>query len=500
MVAYGLPAYVKRQDPIPTPSATGLAFVTTASSIVLPTGSGLATDPKASAGNDPQSAPPLVPIQTSTSDTGLPTDSGATPSTIDPAASPSTVAVSSSSKPIALSTVIATCVGAFVGVAALIVFSLYVYRRYSRSLEKSARRRGPLNHRNKQASEHQRRSHRETWNKLEDNNGDDRWEGSYQTRETKNPAQTEVTPMEKLTMFKKSASIRTAYTHKSTDPTEFSFPSSYAEFDPNLAASLKVGSSGSQPQLKNTDSGQVSWSESKVNSVHSHVSSSVSLARNIAIPTPPPTVSHAHKWESAEVVHYPEGQSAEVVDPFEDEEVGSRKSFHNPFFSAQDYVPSRRQRSNSTSTMRSRSFSRTRSRANSTATHATQSTITPATANKGKDRMQYSNPKVHATTIDPFDDLDTTLPAPAFISHTATSSTSSMDKEERERALKTLIAVLNLPEEEVRDRLRIASMQPSIVSTASSNYDSDVANDFPLPPSAPTMKDFRGGGSLKSLR
>ena len=386
--------------------------------------------------------------------------------------------------------------------SALIVFSLCVYRRYSRSLENSARRRGPLNHRNKQASEHQRRSHLEIWSKLEDNNGDDTWEGSYQTRETKNAAPTEVTPMEKLTMFKKSASIRTAYTHKSTDPAEFSFPASYAEFDPNLAATLKVGSSGPQPQLKSTDSGQVSWAESKVNSVHSHVSSSMSLARNVAIPTPPPTVSHPHRWESAEVVHYAEGQSAEVVDPFEDEEAGSRKSFHNPFFSAQDYVPSHRQRSNSTSTTRSRSFSRTRSRANSTATQATQATVTPATANKGKARMQYSNPKVHPTTTNPFDDdLDTTtLPVPAFISHTATSSTSSMDKEEKERALKALVAVLNLPEEEVRDRLRIASMQPSIVSTTSSVYDSDVTQDFPLPPSTPTMKHFMGGGSLKSSR
>src|SRR6266571_1458726 len=141
MVAYGRLAYAKRQDPIPTPSASGLASATTAPNIALPTGSGLATDPKATTGNDPQSAPPLAPTQTSTPDTA---DSGAISSTLDPTASPSTVAVSSSSKPIALSTVIATCVGAFVGVSALIVFSLCVYRRYSRSLEKSARRRGPL--------------------------------------------------------------------------------------------------------------------------------------------------------------------------------------------------------------------------------------------------------------------------------------------------------------------------------------------------------------------
>src|SRR6266545_141803 len=217
MVAYGRLDYSKRQDPIPNPTATGLVSGTTAPNIVIPTGSGLATDPNASGVDRQTSPPPLAPIQTPPSNTILSTDSGANSSPTDPSASPTTVAASSSSKPIALSTVIATCVGAFIGVSALIIFSVCVFRRYSRSLKKSARQRGPLNHRNKQASEHQRRSHLETWNKLEDNKGDDRWEGSYKPRETKNAAPMEVTPMEKLTMFKKSPSVRTAYTHKSID-------------------------------------------------------------------------------------------------------------------------------------------------------------------------------------------------------------------------------------------------------------------------------------------
>jgi len=62
-----------------------------------------------------------------------------------------------------------------------------------------------------------------------------------------------------------------------------------------------------------------------------------------------------------------------------------------------------------------------------------------------------------------------------------------MDQEDKERALKSLVAALELSEDEVLDRLRIASLQPSVVSTTSSVAESeDMTNEFPLPPSTPT--------------
>ena len=451
----------RQGDPVSAPSATGLANTAiTAQSTGINTASNLVVD--SSAGTGSVSAPPLAFSTTSdffTTSTSSASVSSTTGSDLDP----STVAASST-KPIAMSTVVATCIGAFIGATALIISSVYLYRRYSRSLEQSVKLRGYSNRRNIQGNEHRRRSRLEAWNRLNDGN-EDKWEGSYQTKESKDTGSADVTPMG--TMFKKTPSMRTAYTHKSTDGADFSFPSSYAEFDPNLAATLKLSNSEPQPLLKNTESGQLPWAESK----------HMSLMRNIAIPTPPPTISHLHKWESAEVVDYSEGQAAEIVNPFDDEEE-RRKHYHNPFFAAKDYAP-RRQRSDSTSTTRSRSHSR--SRANSNAT-AAQGTVNA----KGKERMQRSAAVSDNASANPFADMHANeLPRPAFISHEASSSTSSTDKEEKERALKSLVDALDLPEDEVRNRMRITSLQPSIVSGTSSMFVSDVADDFPLPPTSP---------------
>lgn len=399
---------------------------------------------------------------------------------------PTTVAASSTTKPIAMSAVIGACVGAFIFVTAIIIFSFWIYKRYSKSLDKSARSRGQLHRRNIQANQQQRRSHVGIWNRLDDHN-DDKWEESYHTREAKDSVATDVTPMEKLTMFKKSASIRTAYTHKSTDASNFSFPASYAEFDPGLAASLKASTSGPQPLLKNTDSGLISFTESSV----SHLSSSVSVPHKMAIPTPPPTTSHPHRWEAAEVVNFSEGQSAEVVDPFEEDENEGGKTIHNPFFSAKDYAPSRRRRSNSASTVRSNS--RSRSRANSTATQAT------VTASRIKERVHNTN-----DIINPFDDNTSStaqLPRPSFAMHEVSSSMSSMGNAEKERALMSLVAALETSEDEVRDRLRIASLQASFVSARSSlSADMDMTNEFPLPPSTPTTSFAALNGGSMNIR
>src|SRR5260221_2635403 len=97
---------------------------------------------------------------------------------------------------------IGVCCGGFIFVPAIIIFSFWVYRRYSRSLDKSARSRSQLHRRNVQANQQQRRSHTGIWNKLEDHS-DDKWEESYHTREAKDSVPTDVTPMQKLTMFNK---------------------------------------------------------------------------------------------------------------------------------------------------------------------------------------------------------------------------------------------------------------------------------------------------------
>ena len=453
---------LRRTDPLIAPTGTGIDGSGTTISIVGISDSTLAYDHSLSSatGSDTSSTsttPPLI-ASTSTSRFESSTDVGV----------PTTVAASSTTKPIALSAVIGACVGAFIFVTAVIIFSFWVYKRYSRSLDKSTKSRGHLHRRNVHAGEQQRRSHTGIWNRLEDHN-DDKWEESYHTREARDSVPADVTPMERLTMFKKSASIRTAYTHKSTDASNFSFPASYAEFDPSLATSLKASTSGPQLLLKNTDSGLISFAES-------NASQSVSVPRKMPIPTPPPTTSHPHRWEAAEVVHYAEGQSAEVVNPFEEDENEGGNTIHNPFFSAKDYAPSRRRRSNSTSTARSNS--RSRSRANST---ATQATVTPS---RIKERVLNSN-----DIVIPLGDINTTaeLPRPPFMGHAASTSTSSMEDADKERALRSLVAALEISEDEVRDRLRIASLQPSTISATSSiSVEMDMTNEFPLPPSTPT--------------
>jgi hypothetical protein len=343
---------------------------------------------------------------------------------------------------------------------------LWFYRRYSQSLNKR-RPRGPQT-RNGPNNDNRRRSHLEPWNKLEEGNdrdgdGDDKWEGMYQTKETKETDQ--VAPMEKLTMFKKTPSVRTAYTHRSTDVGAFDFPSSYADFDPKLAEALTA----SQTNLALTQKPAVATgapsSASPANK--SLVSINTTLPANganldMAIPTPPPTVSQLHRWESAEVVQ-PQPQTAEIHN-----DTATLSPPQNPFFDLQDNEGEE-----------GAAYARGRS-------PAMPDYKSPKA--KGKERMRYSD------DMDPFDDLNSQLPKPAFIQHTATSSTSSTEsKDAKEKALQSLMAALELPEDEVRNRLRIASMQPSFISRLSSvagDEEDDVTKSFPLPPS-----ESRSGGS-----
>ena len=66
------------------------------------------------------------------------------------------------------------------------------------------------------------------------------------------------------------------------------------------------------------------------------------------------------------------------------------------------------------------------------------------------------------------------MPEPRFISHNAQESSSSGGSLGNEKSLQSLIAALDLPQEVIEERLRIASMHPSEASRYSTILDSPV--------------------------
>lgn len=482
MVAHAMLQHAaKRQisDPIAAPTIDGFNGVSTAIDTASATATnGLAIDTTAPGGVGSVTAPPLgisvTPTRTvkpSVTFTGTPSSTSSGPS------------VASGSSQIPISTVVGSCIGALIGAIALVLLGLWFYRRYVGSLKKYSKARGRLSlarARNNAADQERSRSRQEPWNKLEE--GDDKWEGMYQAKEMDN-----VAPMEKLTMFKKSPSVRTAYTHKSDEPSTFDHHT-YAQYHPNLAEELASGGKGPdmpapRPFLGRVDTGPaISWDGDAIGngsylSIHSSIHSSnrmdgaMSPTLNMAIPTPPATSSHPHRWESAEVIHIDHGQSAEIVDshnPFGNDSERRKSSSNNPFFKGQEYPERRRSRSNSQSS--AHTHSRSRSRSTSTIARIPK-------ASKGKERAVST-----ITSDDPFDDGNVPSFNPPFnISHTAQDSFSSVSS--NDRAMQSLIAALDVSEAEVQERLRVASMQPSFISTNSAFTEDDVTNSFPLPPS-----------------
>lgn len=447
---------IQRQvDPLAPP--TGVAGLTDSAVTATAQADGVsALTFDGAAGTGSATAPPLgftsTPVITTSASSISTTSSVA-------AASSSVAAASNSSSPIPLSTVIASCVGAFIGAIGLILLGVWFYKRYSKSLKHAARARklsaaAAANPHNVRGDHQRRRSRLEPWNKLEE--GDDKWEEMYQTKEIDN-----IAPMEKLTMFKKSTpSVRTAYTHKSEEPEPmpFNIPHPFAQYQSKDSSSDHDHNGNTRPFLGRVDTGPaMSWEEENTgnDSFMSYRSSPIGGAMSpslaMAIPTPPATSSEPHRWESAEVVHYQEAQSAEVIDPFEDDADLRKPKKNNPFFNNQDYGPRR--------------HSQSRSRSNS---------IVKPKVNKGKGRAVDNDPF--------FEDMPT--PQPAFSSHVATPSNASSAS--NERAIQSLIAALDTNEEDAQNGLRVASMQPSVVSVASmytSADEEDVSRAFPLPPS-----------------
>lgn len=380
----------KRIDPTSIPFGSGISGAVIESSTAVAT-TGLAIDNGASTG--PSLSAPVFTV--------IATDA--------PSPTQVTSAVSNS---IPVSTVIGSCIGAFIFVSALIIFGIWFYRRYSESLKRQALARGRGLNGDKQ---------RRQWNKLED---EDKWEGMNmnQTKEVD-----QVVPMEKLTMFKRAASVRTAYTQRSVDNHTLAYPQSFAPFDVNLVRTLSadptIDPKSQPPQVANSVKGQISSNLSPSNISPSPLSSSL----NMAIPTPEATVLQSHKWESAEVVQY-EGPSAEVVESSPQDKEVKRRSMHNPFFGSQEYI---------------------RSRSDPQAEEKSPNA-------KGKERMHDSMTS-SLLSSDPFEAL-AHLPLPV-LTHQATDSSASA--ESKSRALQTLMGALELSEDEVRERLRVASMHPS---------------------------------------
>lgn len=330
--------------------------------------------------------------------------------------------------------------------------------------------------RNGRADEERRRSKLEAWNQLNDDN-EDKWEGMNGA--SKAPVTREVKEMDNLSpdLYRKApndVSYRSA--EDSPSSANFQMDHPYATATPQSVPEAR-DLLGRQPQnmLGQIDSGPpMSWASDSKTSFLSATRLSggaMSPTLTMAIPTPPATRSQLHRWESAEVINYAEPQSAEIVD----EPV--RESLHNPFFNAaSDYPLHKRSRSNSSSRSPPPP---TRSRSSST------STIQP-------NSLQALKSKERVVSIDPFRDP---LPKPSFIHHYPTHSSSSSAS--NDRAIRQLVAAASLDdlsEDEVQRRLRVASMQPSIVSNSGDSMytdsepdpvdDDSVMSNFPVPPSS----------------
>ncbi|KAF8625554.1 hypothetical protein AX15_005320 [Amanita polypyramis BW_CC] len=425
----------KRQDnPLQVPTVSGIDQ--SSSLVVGTTGANsantLALDTTASTlptQNGIPLAGTFTPVITSTvvgADT--PTASTSPPPTANPAHATSILS---------LRTVIASCIAAFVGALFLVLIGLGLYRRYMRSLKKSyTSPRG----RNAAGEADRRRSHLQPWSRL----GDEK-RGEGQTKDADG-----VAPMEK--MFKTSPSVRTAYTHKSDEPMTLEMPLSLAQYHPQLAKNTSQPSEVTvhRPFLGRAESGlTISWdadtmNENAVTSQHLSTSSAGNTA-SIAIPTPVATRT-LHRWQSAEVINPDtEGRTSDV-NPFESE-TERRRSRSNPFFKGSDYpAPHMRTRSNSTTSNKS---------------------------SKDKD----PSPKATSFASDV-----AAIARPPFAHHVP--STSKEQALNNTHAIKSLIKALDVTEKDIQDRLRVVSMQPSMLTTDSiyTEEGEALASSFPLPP------------------
>ncbi|PSR78989.1 hypothetical protein PHLCEN_2v7176 [Hermanssonia centrifuga] len=401
-------------------------------------------------------------------------------STVDssPASSAGSAAVKNSS--IGMSTVVGACVGAFAGLALVVCIFIW-WSRHPATKTRGSPRSPISDHRNVRGEEDQERTRSGMWKKLDE----DEWEGMPQPPPpTRQMSQQEVDE-KNFSMFKKrSPSTRTTRTTKALEEHGFEMPPvEFSKYHPHLAEELSL----QQPERhfgQRQDSG-ISWDGETVGDNSFLSLRSVRIESGAMSPTmamakmTPPPMSHLHRWESAEVITLEDPidtPEAEYSNPFADVDVERRKSGSNPFFNAGDsHRPSRgRSRSNSHSASRNPS----RTRAGTSRSHAIS----------------------QSSQVDPFADIHmTAVTESEFSSHSHNDSIASGDSGNAfasEHAMKSLIAALDLTQDEVEERLRVVSMRPSTTSQYSSTlygassvkYDEedDIATmkNFPIPPTS----------------
>lgn len=416
-----------------------------------------------------ESIPPLAsdlplapPVQTE------PSSSSQAESTPTASQTASSQALSNSSS-LSTSAVVAACVGAFIGLAILICLFIWWTRHSSTKAKRRAAPRTPVSdHRNARSEQDQQKTRSGMWNKL-DEEGHPR-EMSEAESDEKN-----------FSMFKKrTMSMRTTRTAKALEEHGFDMPP-ITQYHPDLAKQLAL-EQPERPFVARQESG-VSWDGDTVGddsflslrSVRIE-SGAMSPTFGVAKMTPPAMPSQLHKWESAEVLTLDESAySGTAENPFSDVADERRKSASNPFFSAGDVhrSSSRRSRSNSRGHSHSRNTSKSR---------------------RSVSRSQVAS-QISSASVDPFaDEADPSTAMPTFTrtlahAHTDSNTSSALGSE---RAMKSLIAALDLSQEEVEERLRVVSMQPSVDSRYSSIFrelEEEIAltKAFPNTPSGPSI-------------
>ncbi len=347
-------------------------------------------------------------------------------STPSPTASASTA---SSGSQLALGTVIAVSIGAFGGLGLLLYASWWWFSRSTSKARIRARNGSTADLRNARGEVDKRRIRGRSWNRLGDE--EDTWKGGMPSPERKQ-SQAEIDE-KNFPMFKKTPSMRTVRTAKELEAHGFDLPPfDFTNYHPKLAEELSL----QEPQkpFSRQESG-ISWDGETVGddsfiSLRSGGVDSGTMSPTIELAkmTSPATHNAIHTWHSAEVV---------TVDEVDEPPYSTA----NPFFNAQEI-------SRATS-------KRNRSRSNSRSGRSRATSVSSRT----------SHAPSHVTN--PFADSEE-VAIPTFRAHVQSDSIGSTSSGGNgfasEHAMKSLIAALDLTQEEVEERLRVASMQPSTIS------------------------------------
>ncbi|KAJ7170597.1 hypothetical protein C8R43DRAFT_55914 [Mycena crocata] len=484
-----------RQDPathLDTPTAEGLTAASTADAAEA-TANSFVFDTAAATG--PIQTPNEVSFSVSATGTfaSAPTSADSSNSDVSSSAVP---APSSSSHEISMGTVIGVCLAALAGAVAIILVGLWLYKRGNKP-----RPRSPSN-------AHKGVDKERAWGKLDDDN-EDKWEGKEGKYQQKGVVS--VGPMEKLTMFKKGTpSMRTTYTNTQENeqdpeplPSVAHFTHPFAQYHPNLAKEFAQDDNAEivQPPQRQflarvETVPPISWDGDTVGrdsflSLSSNPA--ISTPIDMAIPTPQLTSSEPHYWESAEVMHYdqngdalPRGRASVAV---EQDSVPRRKSANNPFFGASERI--------SMYSTHSRSRSQSRSRTSSFSAPIEPTIPDPITMPAAPPAAFTREEKGKYRAVTP--PSPTSSMAPSTITgHNPFSDpivpfkAEHASKDSHDRALASLLAALGPTHTptDVEERLRVASMQPSVVSESAyteTEYGDDATlhQSWPVPPSRP---------------